>query len=265
MKKMQIDEIKRVELGILSNIADFCDKNGLKYFLAYGTLIGAIRHKGFIPWDDDIDIWMPRDDYNKLIEIFNKDNNQKYKLISPNDIVARHTFVKIVDTYTCKIENGIEYKNGCLGVDIDIFPLDGEPDDDATYVKWYNKLQRCYKKIYYYVRTSSGQFKTKVKIFVIKSLSGGKKHLLKKANKLHNMYIYEDSNYIGTVESADNSIKNRYLKEWFADYILVDFEDYKFKIPIGYDEILTKMYGDYMQLPPEGKQITHHKNNMYWL
>lgn len=66
MKQMTLEELKTAELDILTDVAEFCDKNGLKYFLAYGTLIGAVRHKGFIPWDDDIDIWMPRDDYNKF-------------------------------------------------------------------------------------------------------------------------------------------------------------------------------------------------------
>ena len=146
MKPMSFEETKQVELEILTNVAEFCDKHEIQYFLAYGTLIGAVRHKGFIPWDDDIDIWMPRADYNRFLKIYNKENSDsQYKVISPYDKISRHTFVKVVDTRTVKIESGIDYSNGYLGIDVDIFPLDGQPDNDKDYFKWYNKLQKYYK------------------------------------------------------------------------------------------------------------------------
>ena len=85
MRKIEtVDELKKIELDILLYFSQFCEKHGLRYFLAYGTLIGAVRHQGFIPWDDDIDIQMPREDYNKLIELYEKENtNVRYELVSP--------------------------------------------------------------------------------------------------------------------------------------------------------------------------------------
>lgn len=133
MRNISFEEMKKVELEILSFFADFCETHNLRYFLAYGTLIGAIRHKGFIPWDDDVDIQMPREDYDILISLFNIGNDSPYRLISPLEKQSCYTIVKIIDTRTIKIENGI--KNDPLGIDIDIFPLDGIPSVDKAYIK----------------------------------------------------------------------------------------------------------------------------------
>lgn len=266
MKPMSFEKTKQVELEILTNVAEFCDKHEIQYFLAYGTLIGAVRHKGFIPWDDDIDIWMPRADYYRFLEIYNKENlDSKYKAISPYDKISRHSFVKVIDTRTAKIESGIDYSNGYLGVDVDVFPLDGQPDNDKDFSKWYNKLQKYYKIYTYLILDKQGSLKKKIALFFIRFFSGEKKRVLIKTAKLHKKYPYETSLYVGAVESCYNFINNHYKKEWFSDFIMADFENLKFKIPVGYDEILTQMYGDYMQLPPIEKQVTHHSNNTYWL
>lgn len=265
MRQIMTDELKQIELAILKNVADFCDNHNLKYFLAYGTLIGAIRHKGFIPWDDDVDIWMPRDDYNKFINIYN-DENDTYKVISPSDKKSRHTFAKVEDTRTVKLENSIDYSNGCLGIDIDIFPLDGQPFDDEDFSRWYNKLIREYKKFSYLILEGKcGSFKRRIFLPLIKILVGKKEKILNKTTALHKKYPYATSEYVGTVESLYNFKSNRYKKEWFSDSVDVKFEDISFKAPIGYDDVLTAMYGDYMTLPPPGKRITHHSNNVFWL
>lgn len=265
MKTMSFEEHKEIELDILSNVADFCDKNELRYYLAYGTLIGAIRHKGFIPWDDDIDIWMPRDDYNKLMEIYNNFDNGPYKLITPYDKVSRHTFVKIVNTLTVKKEAEIDYKNGFLGVDIDVFPLDGQPDDQIKYEKWYDKLQKYYKFYPYLILSHNNKIKRKIAFPIIRLLSGGKNNILNKTKKLHCKYPYEKCTYVGSIECCYDYIELRYKKEWFDDFVFVEFENKKFKAPAEYHKILTQTYGDYMTLPPVEKRITHHSNKVYWL
>lgn len=265
MKKINLEESKKIELDILSFVADFCDKNGLKYFLAYGTLIGAIRHKGFIPWDDDIDIWMPRDDYNKLMYIFQNSETDYYKLICPTDKNSYHPYVKVIDTRTIKLEESVKYKNGYLGIDIDIFPLDGQPSDDGDYTKWYYKLQRYYRLYPCLILDPCKKIKHMISVSIKKIISGGKKHILKKTAQLHAKYPYNESNFVGCVESCNNSEYNRYKKEWFEDVVEVEFENIVLKAPIGYDSILTKMYGNYMELPPKEKQITHHSNENFWL
>lgn len=263
MRVMTFEEVKSVELEVLQYVSDYCDKNNLQYYLAYGTLIGAVRHKGFIPWDDDIDIWMPREDYNRIINEFNN-NPSHYRLISPTDKISRHSFVKIIDVRTVKIEPNVSYTNGHLGIDIDIFPLDGQPDDDTTYSLWYENLQKKYRL---YPFTIAQKMSNYVKTFIVKLVNLGdilKKFILNSTRKLHLKYPYNTSNYVGTIESCYNSKNNRFKKEWFSEHVLLDFEGRKFKVPVGYHEVLTKMYGDYMKLPPKEQQITHHSNNNYW-
>lgn len=267
MRELTVEETKKIELDILIKVAEFCEKHGLKYFLAYGTLIGAVRHKGFIPWDDDIDIHIPREDYNKLIESFNKDKDDAHLLlISPYDDFAQHTYVKIVDTRTVKKEKNKEYTKGLLGIDIDVFPLDGEPEDEKTFVRFYKKLQRIYK-LHYYVTFNEKEhdisWKTKLFLKFLKKVIRDKNKLIDKASKIHAKYPYAESKYVGVVESVFNFKKNRFLKEFFEESILLEFEGYMFESPKYYDEILTLFYGDYMKLPPKDKQVTHHVHKTY--
>lgn len=262
---MSPEETKKVELDILTALADFCDSHGLKYYLAYGTLIGAVRHKGFIPWDDDIDIQMPRPDYDELLRLFNKENEGgPLKVISPYDPKSFYSFAKIIDTRTVKIEDGIKYKGAePLGIDVDIFPLDGQPDDDAAYDKWYKNKYKAYKMMHLVLSDPDLTWKRKL-ICPILQLIRSKEYYQKKADKLTAPYKFEESRYVGCTASLFNSKKNRHEKSLYAESVMLDFEDKKFKAPVGYHEILTAMYGDYMKLPPAEQQVTHHLNKTFF-
>ncbi|MBO5379050.1 MAG: LicD family protein [Clostridia bacterium] len=262
MRKLKLDEIKRIELEILKSVVEFCEEHDITYFLAYGTLIGAVRHKGFIPWDDDIDIQMPRSDYDKFISIFKEKNeNPDLIMIAPTDKISRHTFVKVIDTRTLKVEEGVSYKNGNLGIDIDIFPIDGQPDDEQEFFAWYQEKMQLYKKNNLtIVDTNKMNFKGKF-LCLLNRIFGANHRYFKKAEKLRKKYPYESSKFVGSTASLYNSKKNRYRKECYESAIDVAFEQYTFKAPVGYDEILTAMYGDYMTLPKN--QQTHHVNECY--
>ena len=145
MREISFEEAKTIEKDILLDIVDFCDTHGLRYYIAYGTLIGAVRHQGFIPWDDDIDINMPREDYNEFLRTYNAER-ENYRVIDPRSDIARHSFAKVIDVRTVKDEPMINCREP-LGIDVDIFPLDGMPDDMQAYDAWYAELYHIYEKL----------------------------------------------------------------------------------------------------------------------
>ena len=261
MREIGLDEAKQIELDILKEIADFCDKNNLTYYITYGTLIGAIRHKGFIPWDDDVDIQMPREDYEKFIKIF---KHEYLSAVVPGTPLSKHPIVKVINTRTVKIETVFNYPNGYLGVDVDIFPIDGTPSDEAEFKKWYDELMKNFKKLSIAGEKLRGSFKHRIKMLVLKAFTRSTKHYLKKIDELHSRYSYSDSEFVGSIACLYNSPKNRVPKSCFENTVDVEFEGIKFKAPAEYDYVLRSIYGDYMQLPPEEKRVTHHSNKMYW-
>ena len=270
MKKITLEEQKKIELDILKYTKKICDKNNLRYYLAGGTLLGAIRHKGFIPWDDDIDILMPRPDYEKFSEIMKNENN-RYLLLTPEQDDYYYLFNKLVDKNTILNEYWTNpIKN--MGVYIDIFPLDGFPDDEKEYniyadklLKEYNDLTNSridgYKMAIY-------RWKRVVKCIIKYPLYFAKKIIpwkKRQLNLIDNMkkYKYEDSKNVAFILSAYKK-KEILNKKIYDDIILVQFEDEKFNAPSGYDDYLKALYGNYMELPPIEKRKTHHFFDAYW-
>ena len=268
MKEIGLEEHKRIQLNILEKFDKYCKEHSLTYFLGYGSLIGAIRHNGFIPWDDDTDVLMPRRDYLKLIEDFDATNSDTdLELISPFEKKARHPYAKLIDTRTVKIEKDIKYQseNEYLGVDIDIFPIDGQPDDEKTFNKWKRKLIKCYA-IYTIMCMDFAQvgYLAKAKIIYYKLLYKNKNNLLIKTQILHEQCPYEKSKYVGVCETMYYDDGDRVKKECYEYSIQHDFEGVLVNIPVGYDTILRNIYGDYMQLPHPEMRRTHHSNKVYW-
>ncbi len=266
MKSISFQEHKQVQLDVLVEFANFCEENNLKYFLAFGSLIGAVRHKGFIPWDDDIDVWMPRPDYEKFIQIFREKNkNRKYDICIPGEKKSKHSFVKMYNNLSIKIESGVKYNNDYLGVDIDVWPLDALPYSYKEYEKWFKKLRFQY--LLFFARISSlnyGSLIRRLKVLLLKSICGTKKQILAKTDKMHKRYTYENAKFVGTVICYFDSMKGVFEKEWFDDFVMLEFEGKKFRAPVEYHKVLTQQYGDYMTPPPAEQQIPHHCNNVFW-
>ncbi|HOZ54116.1 MAG TPA: LicD family protein [Bacilli bacterium] len=268
MKKMSLEEIKKIELDMLKYLKKICDDNKLTYFLCGGTLLGAIRHQGFIPWDDDIDILMPQEDYIKLFEIFK--NNINYDILTPyNSKDYYYFFSKIVDKRTVLNEIGLPKIKG-MGVYIDIFPLYGlsknNPEDFMNNVKLefqnfvFSKwklyyadeifLKRLFKMIIYFPKYL---FLSKTNWHV------RKERILKMIEK----YSFKYSEKIA-FPLAKYGLKEILGKKVYSKTVNVKFEDEYFSAPIGYDEYLSNLYGDYMKLPPVEKRKTHHHFDAYW-
>lgn len=271
MNKLSLAEMKKIEFDILKNVAEFCEKNNIKYYLTYGTLLGAIRHQGFIPWDDDIDIAMPRPDYIKFNQLYPVKNKCNYYVLSSIITNSKHlyTFAKVFDIRTDKIEEGLNYDEDSMrGIDIDIFPLDGVPEDVQkclAFKKTQKKLFRCFL----YSRMPFQKSKSIVKTFLKYSILGilhafGTSRFNKLINKRAMKYSFDTSEYIGSNINFFMKNKEHFKKSGFMKSIKVIFEGQEFNAPSDYDKYLTGLYGDYMQLPPKEEQTTHHIYKVWW-
>ncbi len=267
MQEISSEQQKQIMLDILIFVDKFCKENGIKYFLAGGTLIGAVRHKGFIPWDDDIDIALLREDYNKLLNTFNSISNGKYRLISrKTDKKYYLPYAKIIDTSTVLCENvhGVTE----IGVNIDVFPFDYISDETA---KNYNSIVS---------KTSLLE-----KIIAVKSIKLSKQRpflknaatvLLRgicpvpfwysavlKEKRMQKYAVSNPAKYVANFYGAWGAKEISETKN-VLEVMPAEFEGHTFNIPTGYDAWLTNIYGDYMTPPPKEKQISHHDYTVYF-
>lgn len=260
VKELSLREIQLAELEILIEFDRICKLNNLKYSLAAGTLLGAIRHKGFIPWDDDIDVCMPRPDYEKFIDLFSGSaDTDKFDLSSDSGKNARYPFVKMLNKDVFIEEKGFKEVDY---VWIDIFPMDGLPDntEKATKILKKTKFYRSliivskYKSARYY----KGKY-SRLKFYLARIYAKlyGEKRLIKNSIKFAKRYPYETAEYIGNVIWGAYGIGERVLKTEFLETLNCQFENCEFEIMSCWDNHLKKIYGDYMQLPPAEKRTVH--------
>ena len=260
MKEITLKELKEIQLGILQNVADFCDRHEIRYFLAYGTLIGAIRHNGFIPWDDDIDIAMPRPDFERFIRTY-KDDSSLYQLVSVyNSKQYGLPFAKVHDTRTSLHET--LYKQDIYGVYIDVFPIDGIKNKfQIETIVFLTKVLHT-KKANFSNRTF---FKKVINFFgKIILIPFSVNNIATFMDKICKRYPYGSTPYAG--EISDGLVGGRAMVnyELFEDTLPHEFEGRKYNVPIGYDKWLRSIYGDYMQLPPIEKRKTLHVFTAWW-
>lgn len=264
MKELSLEELKAIELDILKTFDAFCKENNIKYFLSHGTLLGAIRYKKFIPWDDDVDVLVPREDYERLLSLF--EDSERYRLYShEKNEEYLFPYAKICDMTTRKDEFG--YKGLSLGVDMDIFPLDAW-DNDLEKAK--NEVKALCKNRFYLGLTklkkpdSVNPLKRFVKgtVMIWCKLFGSKYYLdqIIKESKKHKA---ENSVYLGNKAWCVYKERDIIPARVFADTTEVEFEGLLFPAPVGWDEYLTCMYGDYLPEPPKEKQKTHHAFKAY--
>lgn len=264
MKEIGIEELKKLQLEILIKIRDFCDSKGIMYYLAYGTLLGAVRHKGYIPWDDDIDIMMPRADYNRFLQEFNGFYNELEVRAPELDLSYYAPYANVMDTRTLLFEPSLKHKN--VGVKVDIFPIDNVPDNEDLYKNICNKsavLNRIRSvkvaNLNYYRGIRWLKVFVKKLIFLFKSF----RHVQEELIKLGNMHNNFPGYFVDCIVFI--TIKNRrFSRDCINGYEMVDFENEKFKAPKDYDKCLKALFGDYMQLPSEEKRVAHHNFHAYW-
>ena len=264
MRSIELPELKVLQMDILNVVHEFCQQNGIQYSLGCGTLLGAIRHKGYIPWDDDIDIYVLRDDYNKLLSLFPQYLNNIRIVSIERDSKWVKPYAKAYDDRTICDEGG---KLDNIGVSIDIFPIDAVPFKENDWLS-FNRKRRFLHHLYeakfesfsrnraLYRNIALGLSKAIVLFASPRKVCEYFDRFVQKYNKIDSTYVFESCQ--GMLQ------KNRFKKSNMESFIDLPFEDRVYKGMKEFDEYLTNGFGDYMKLPPEEKRVSHHDIKAWW-
>lgn len=264
---MKLETAHKILLEILVNFNDFCKAHNIEYFLDSGTLLGAVRHGGFIPWDDDVDVVMTRKNYEILKTVADK-LPPKYKLITPScyggyfyDFVPR--IIDVDSPMRQETEEDIKQLNNQNRMCIDIFIIDNAPDSNFKF-----KLTVLKQKILYGMamahrfnkKKHCHSFSEKLKISVLGFFGRFKKldSIIRKQSKLSDKYNNKQTNRYYLSNNLMPFIHTLYEKKWISGVKYIEFEGHLLPCPIDYDKILTSLYGDYMTPPPESERIPIH-------
>ncbi len=270
-KELTVQEIHKNTLKILEKIIEICEENDIGYFLAYGSLIGAIRHKGFIPWDDDLDIMMLRPEYDKFLKYCYEHGKELYpfKLLTRDSCENYpYNIARFNDMNYRVVYNNIRLYDS--GLFIDIYPLDGAGNGSKDEIK--KKYQKRKSLLFSFAGLSIDDHyepseKNKWWRSGIKYLGRlyakirGADYWLDKLLEFGQIFPFEESKYIANM--VWSPFFDIFEKSDFAEYMYAEFEGISVRIPKKYDKILKNIYGDYMQLPPEEKRVMTHQYKIY--
>ena len=273
MQEMTIREVQLVSLDILKDVHNFCVENKINYSLSGGTLLGAIRHNGFIPWDDDLDIQLAYPDYEYLIRNFHSERG--YKLFSKerensSDVELR--IARICEMNKTFVDQGAHpWTKENVGIWIDVIPVFGAPNN-------VNEMKKHYKKTLRYARLSNASREKNSSWKEVMKYNSNKERIKFIAKKIVGLFVSNDATdkYISELKKYDYTTSDYFyagpqngMGEWqpkrnMESFELHQFEDGSFFVMSGFDNNLKGLYGDYMKLPPIEKRVTHSFYKYYW-
>lgn len=256
MRKIELKELKELQMQILDYVDEFCNKRNIIYSLAAGTLLGAIRHQGYIPWDDDIDIQLTRDEYERFITLWNKEEHPFVLHVPNSGDPIGVPFGKISNPRTRIKEPGMS----TIGINIDVIPIDKVINTEDFKMR-HSKILQLYVSVWRKNRKWS--WKPNVIFWKCIGLLRSPKSDLLRINEIAKAKNNEETEFLFEM-IAGRTIHSPWSAKAFCKTIDVSFENRTYKAFIGYDEYLTAAYGNYMQLPPKEKQITHHRFEAWW-
>ena len=259
-------EYDAILVRILRKIKEICDENGIKWFLAYGSCLGAVRHKGIIPWDDDVDICMSRPDFDRFVDICRHKNLEGFELCTSESTEGFYDhWARFVDKNTTLLWN-IE-RPFVSGIYVDVFPLDGAADGNILgnykrYIFW-SRVTNFARTNYSCKQFMDWLLHGKLQYFLLAlGTTIFRNYCLKlgvrKKSTIVRKYDYHESTFTTLYINVYKHKKNIIKKSWIEDTIMVPFEDMLAPIPKGYDAYLTHLYGDYMTPPPDNQKDDRH-------
>ncbi len=269
MRSISLKEMQEIELQLLLEFDKVCKKHSLRYYMDGGTLLGAMCYQGFIPWDDDIDLKMPRPDYERLMDL-QEEFPKNIALDFPKEDHCEYTMGKLIDTRTVLTEKGSQGSKE-TGVYIDILPMDGYPLDDSKWEEHLHALERLNTMFHYSLDgfnslKKSGSIITKLKGYVYSTLYNPWK-LYIKLTETAKQYDYDAAKYVGLLVEG-NPDKERFQKDWFEDGFTLEFEGYQIPAPKEYKRHLEIFYGKHITNPEYDHNLPvimpDHKHEVYW-
>lgn len=256
-----MDRLKAVELDLLLELDRICKKHNIRYTIGYGTLIGVIRHKGFIPWDDDVDVCMLRADYLRFKEACKEELDSHFFYQShETDTNYFYLFDKLRANNTVFKEQALKNQQIHHGVYLDVFPVDYLPDNSFLRKIHYTNYRLCRVALHSkYIDINSRHGRKKWIAMAIRFLLApvSKEYLYKTANRIAMRYNSR-SRRDACCYTSTYGKKDIFPVSYFTDVTSGTFEGYTVSVPAHYDQVLRQIYGDYMQLPPEEKRCTVH-------